>query len=149
MLSIPKQFYDAMIEQALAEYPNECCGLLAGLPAACVPARQGPAGKDGRVAQIYKMTNTQHSPINYLMDPREQFVAFKEMRAKGLSLLAIYHSHPHTQAYPSKTDVRLAYYPEAAYLILSLEDKAKPVLNAYRISSDEGETITPELFEVQ
>ena len=142
MLSIPKQFYEAMIEQALAEYPNECCGLLAGRPA-------GPAGKESRVAQIYKMTNTQHSPINYLMDPREQFVAFKEMRAKGLSLLAIYHSHPHTQAYPSKTDVRLAYYPEAAYLILSLEDKAKPVLNAYRISSDEGETITPELFEVQ
>jgi [CysO sulfur-carrier protein]-S-L-cysteine hydrolase len=136
MFSIPKQFYDAMILQAQAEHPNECCGLL--------------AGKDSRVSQIYKMTNTQHSPINYLMDPREQFVVFKEMRKKGLDLLAIYHSHPHTQAYPSKTDVRLAYYPEAAYLILSLEDKTKPVLNAYRISTSDGEgTITPETFEIR
>ncbi len=135
MLSIPKQFYEAMIQQAQAEYPNECCGLL--------------AGKDGRVTQIYKMTNTQHSPINYLMDPREQFVAFKEMRTRGISLLAIYHSHPHTQAYPSKTDVRLAYYPEAAYLILSLQDKMKPVLNAYRISSNNEGTITQEPFEIR
>lgn len=141
MLLIPKQFYDALIQQALAEYPNECCGLLAGLPA-------GQASKDSRVTQIYKMTNTQHSPINYLMDPREQFVAFKEMRKKGLELLAIYHSHPHTQAYPSKTDVRLAYYPEAVYIILSLEDKSKPVLNAYRISQDGQGTITPEPFEI-
>lgn len=135
MLSIPKQFYDAMIQQALAEYPNECCGLL--------------AGKDDRVTQIYKMTNTQHSPVNYLMDPREQFAAFKDMRKREMELLAIYHSHPHTQAYPSKTDVRLAYYPEAAYLIMSLEDKAKPVLKGYRISQDGEGTITPEPFEIR
>jgi len=135
MLSIPKQFYDAMIQQAEAEYPNECCGLL--------------AGKDSRVTQIYKMTNTHHSPTNYLMDPREQFVAFKEMRKKSLELLAIYHSHPHTQAYPSMTDVRLAYYPEAFYLILSLENKTTPVLNAYRISNSNGEgKITQEKFEI-
>jgi proteasome lid subunit RPN8/RPN11 len=135
MLSIPKQFYDAMIAQAQAEHPNECCGLL--------------AGKDGRVIQIYKMTNTQHSPVNYLMDPREQFAAFKDMRKREVELLAIYHSHPHTQAYPSKTDVRLAYYPEAAYLIMSLEDKAKPILKGYRISQDGEGTITSEPFEIR
>jgi len=135
MLSIPKQFYDAMIQQAQAEHPNECCGLL--------------AGKDGRVTQIYKMTNTQHSPVNYLMDPREQFAAFKDMRKREVELLAIYHSHPHTQAYPSKTDVRLAYYPEAAYLIMSLEDKAKPIVKSYRISQDGEGTITPEPFEIR
>jgi proteasome lid subunit RPN8/RPN11 len=136
MLGIPKEFYDAMVRQAQAEHPNECCGLL--------------AGKDGRVTEIYKMTNTQHSPVNYLMDPREQFVAFKEMRKKGLELLAIYHSHPHTQAYPSQTDVRLAYYPEAVYIILSLQDRKKPVVNAYRISNSDGEgKITPEKFEVR
>ena len=135
MLSIPKEFYDAMIGQAQAEHPNECCGLL--------------AGKDGRVKQIYKMTNTQHSPVNYLMDPREQFAAFKEMRRKGLELLAIYHSHPHTQAYPSKTDVRLAYYPDAAYIILSLQDRKNPTVHAYRISnSDKEGKITQEKFEV-
>ena len=140
---IPKQFYDAMIQQALAEHPNECCGLLAGLSA-------GQEGKDSRVTQIYKMTNTQHSPVNYLMDPREQFVAFKEIRKKGLELLAIYHSHPNTQAYPSKTDVRLAYYPEAAYLILSLQDKTKPILNAYWIFNLDGEEkITQERFEIR
>jgi len=135
MLSIPKQFYEAMIAQAQNEHPNECCGLL--------------AGKDGRVTQIYKMTNIQHSPVNYLMDPREQFTAFKDMRKREVELLAIYHSHPHTQAYPSKTDVRLAYYPDAVYLIMSLEDKAKPVLMGYRISQDGAGTIKPEPFEIR
>ena len=79
------------------------------------------------------MTNVHQSPISYLIDPKEQFVAFKDMRNQGTELVAIYHSHPHSKAYPSATDVRLAYYPEAVYLLVSLQDPSRPVMKAFRI----------------
>ncbi|MEK6683682.1 MAG: M67 family metallopeptidase, partial [Nitrospirota bacterium] len=83
--------------------------------------------------------------VRYLIDPKEQFAAIKEMRAKGIEMLAIYHSHPHTAAYPSATDVQLAYYPEAVYIIISLQNRARPVVNAYRIVEKK---ITQEAFEI-
>ena len=131
MFTIPKPIYDEMLSHAHAEYPNECCGLL--------------VGKEDQVTKLYRMTNSHHSPVSYFMDPREQFNVFKAMRADGTELLSIYHSHPHTAAYPSNTDVSLAYYPETYYLIISLEKRGHPVLNAYRIL--EGK-ITQEKFEV-
>ncbi|HUK56732.1 MAG TPA: M67 family metallopeptidase [Nitrospiria bacterium] len=131
MLNIPKAIYDQMLVQARAEAPNECCGLL--------------AGRDGTVDRIFPMTNIERSPVRYLIDPKEQFAAFKDMRAKETELLAIYHSHPQTEAYPSATDVRLAYYPDAVYIVISLRDRGRPVVNAYRIVDD---TITPEEWKV-
>ncbi|MBI3597728.1 MAG: M67 family metallopeptidase [Nitrospirae bacterium] len=131
MLKIPKQIYDQMLVHAEAEAPNECCGLL--------------AGKNGTAEAIHPMTNIHQSPVSYMIDPKEQFAVFKEMRAKENELIAIYHSHPHTEAYPSATDVRLAYYPEAVYIIVSLENPERPVLKAYRIIHNK---ISPEEFEV-
>lgn len=131
MIRIPKAIYDRMLAHATSEAPNECCGLL--------------AGRNSTVERIYPMTNADHSPVSYLIDPKEQFAAFKEMRAKEIEMLAIYHSHPHTEAYPSATDVRLAYYPDAAYIIISLENRARPVMNAYRIMNGK---ITQEAFDV-
>lgn len=131
MLKIPKSIHDRILAHAKAEAPNECCGLL--------------AGKDGAVETIYAMTNADHSPVRYMIDPKEQFAVFKEMRAKETELVAIYHSHPHTQAYPSATDVRLAYYPDAVYLIVSLENPARPVMKAYRIVDNK---ISTEAFEI-
>jgi [CysO sulfur-carrier protein]-S-L-cysteine hydrolase len=129
MLHIPKTIFDEMLEHARATHPNECCGLL--------------AGKNDRVDRHFRMTNTHASPVSYFMDPREQFAAFKTMRESGTDLVAIYHSHPHTQAYPSTTDVRLAYYPEVLYIIISLETP-KPVAKGFRIVDGK---ITPEAFE--
>lgn len=131
MIRIPKTTYDEMLAHAHADYPNECCGLL--------------TGKGNAVAKLYRMNNTHHSPVSYFMEPKEQFAVFKEMRAEGMELLAIYHSHLHTVAYPSKTDVGLAYYPEALYIIISLENRQALVVKGYRIV--EGR-ITPEAFEV-
>ena len=131
MLKIPKIIHDRILEQARAEKPNECCGIL--------------AGRGETVEQLYPMTNSHHSPVTYMMDPKEQFAAFKDMRARDIDLLAIYHSHPHTAAYPSATDVRLAYYPETAYLIISLQDPKNSVLNAYRIIENK---ITQEGLEI-
>jgi [CysO sulfur-carrier protein]-S-L-cysteine hydrolase len=128
---IPKAIYDEMLAHTHSEYPNECCGLL--------------AGKEGQVTKLYRMTNTHHSPVSYFMDPKEQFTVFKDIRTEGSELLAIYHSHPHTVAYPSSTDIGLAYYPEALYIIISLENRDRPLVNAFRIVDGK---ITQETFKV-
>jgi len=70
---------EEMIRHAQREYPNEACGLL--------------AGRDSRVEKVYQMTNAEHSPVTYRLDPEEQFRAFMEIKEAGWELLAIYHSH--------------------------------------------------------
>ncbi|MFB0536409.1 MAG: M67 family metallopeptidase [Anaerolineae bacterium] len=110
---------EEMIRHARREYPNEACGLL--------------AGKDGQVEKVYQMTNADHSPVTYRLDPEGQVRAFTEIEEKGCELLAIYHSHSHAPAYPSATDLELAFYPDSLYLIISLADRAKPTIRAFRI----------------
>lgn len=123
---------DALVAHAQAEDPFECCGLL--------------AGKDGIATEIYTITNLPSNDpsvidlkvppdrtLRYVMDPKEQITAFKQMRENGTELVAIYHSHTHSAAYPSETDIRLAFYPDVHYLIVSLEDKKKPHIRAFRI----------------
>jgi [CysO sulfur-carrier protein]-S-L-cysteine hydrolase len=119
MLRLPKGFAEAIITQARSEYPNEACGLL--------------AGNDGEATRLYRMTNAERSPVIYRMEPKEQLRVFREMEEEGLELVAIYHSHTRSPAYPSDTDVRLAYYPEAVYLIVSLADPDRPELRGFRI----------------
>ena len=72
------------------------------------------------------------------MDPKELYQTTREMEDHGWDLIAIYHSHTHSQAYPSATDIRLATWPDGAsiwpgsyYILVSLEDKAKPVVRAF------------------
>ena len=79
------------------------------------------------------------------MEPGELLQVYNEMDTQGWELLAIYHSHPHTQAYPSITDVSRAHWPGTVYLIVSLEDKANPVTRAFRI---EDGNITEEELQV-
>jgi len=108
---------EALIAHAAKEAPNECCGLL--------------AGRHGLVERIYGTTNADHSPSTYIMDRQQQLAAMRDIEAAGLDLMAIYHSHPRTPAYPSKTDVRCAYYPEVLYIIVSL---AGPEVRGYRLA---------------
>lgn len=144
LLKIPRQILDEMVAHARALDPYECCGLL--------------AGKDGAVSRHYRITNTvaqdaqavevfdaanvkqladlsetKKAEVAYFMDPKEMLAAFKDMRERSLDLAVIYHSHTHSPAYPSMTDVGLALYPDAAYLIISLEHKTAPDLRAYSI----------------
>ncbi len=130
MLTLDRATCEAMVAQARAEAPNECCGLL--------------AGRDGRVRQRYPVTNAEASPYRYNMDSRELLRAMRAMDEQGWELLAIYHSHTHTPAYPSPTDVSLAFYPEAFYLLISLMDPQQPVVRAFRIV--EGQISEAELF---
>jgi proteasome lid subunit RPN8/RPN11 len=118
-MRLPKDFADAIIEQARGEHPNEACGLL--------------AGTNGSVSKLFRMTNAERSPVIYRMDPAEQLRVFNEIDEAGLDLVAIYHSHTRSPAYPSSTDVSLAYYPEAVYLIVSLAEMDKPDLRGFQI----------------
>lgn len=103
------------------EAPNEACGLLAGL--------------DQRVVHVLPAINVAESPtVEYLMDPHDQLRHFQTIEAQGLELLGIYHSHPNSPAYPSPTDLSMAYYPEAIYGIVSLLQSENPVLRTFRIS---------------
>lgn len=110
--------YDALVEHARSDHPYEVCGLLAGEP--------------GRIRRHYRVPNAARSMTYYTMDPKAMLHAFNDMDDEGFQLLAIYHSHTHTEAFPSRTDVELAFYPEAAYLIVSLQD-AEPVVRAFDI----------------
>ena len=122
MISLPKKIYDQMVEHAKKGYPNEACGLL--------------AGPSGEVNTFYPMRNTDEAAISYFMDPKEQLLIFKEMRKKNIELRGIFHSHVASEAYPSQKDVRLAFYEDASYLIVSLSDMAKPVLRSFKINEE-------------
>ena len=123
MIKIPSSIHKEMVEHARTDFPLECCGIL--------------GGKGDDISQIYRMTNTDSSRVSYLMDPKEQIMVFKEMRNLGLELKAIYHSHPNHPAYPSMTDVNLAYYPEAVYIIISIKDNGDHEMRGFRIIDKE------------
>jgi proteasome lid subunit RPN8/RPN11 len=140
MIRIDRVFFDEMVEHGLGGFPNEACGLL--------------AGKEGRPVKFFPMTNSDASAVTYRLDPKEQKVAQDEMDDEGWDLLAIFHTHTHSEAYPSPTDRAQAMwqgtdqpsFPDACYLIMSLSDRANPVLRAFRIG--EGEAVSEERLEV-
>ena len=125
MLRLNSQQLNQMIAHARATHPHECCGLIGGL--AQVEA-----------VSIYQLKNVAADPlVTYEAAPEHLFAAQRQMRARGEQLLAIYHSHPRSaQPSPSATDVRLAFYPSAIYLIIGL-GATEPVIGAFRISEKE------------
>ena len=110
---------DTIIEHARACKPEEACGVLAG-------------DGDGTVRRVFPMENAEHSQTFYLMDSQEQFRVFDEIERGALELVAIFHSHPHSPAFPSARDRELAFYPDAVYLIVSLMNQ-DPDWHAFRI----------------
>ena len=79
------------------------------------------------------MRNADQSRTTYRLDPRDQFLVFSEIEDKGWELAGIFHSHTHTEAYPSETDRQQAFYPDAHYVLVSLADRSNPSLRAYAI----------------
>jgi proteasome lid subunit RPN8/RPN11 len=131
---------DGMIAHARDGLPNEACGVL--------------AGKSGRPQRLFPMRNAEESPVVYRFDGNEQLRVFDELEDKGWELLAIFHSHTHTEAYPSPTDRAQAHwrdpvsgqeaaaYPGVRYLILSLAEP-DPVLRAFTFQ--DGEPVEEEV----
>jgi [CysO sulfur-carrier protein]-S-L-cysteine hydrolase len=126
-MEIPDAMVQEIVAHARDELPNECCGLI--------------AARNGRAMKLYRAANAEASPVRYGLDPREQYKIMTDIERSGWTLGAIYHSHTRSPAYPSQTDVNLAFYPEALYLILSLEDAERPELRAYRIVDTQIEEV--------
>ena len=119
MFRIEQRYIDEMIAHAREDAPNECCGIL--------------AGEDGRVLQLYRAVNAEQSPYRYSVDSRDLFRIHRACEERGWEFVGIYHSHTFSEAYPSATDVRLGFWPEAVYFLVSLRDKENPDVRAYRI----------------
>ena len=117
-LNIPNEIYEQILQQAKTETPLEACGIL--------------AGQNGQVQRFYPMTNADQSNNHYMMVPKEQFEVVKDIRASGLEMLAIYHSHPETPARPSEEDLRLALTPGVIHVIVSLQ-KIEPAIKGFLI----------------
>ena len=123
---VPQALVGEMFAHARGCAPEECCGLL--------------GGEGNRAASVYPLRNVSPRPeVAYEAAPGELFEAQRSMRARGETLVGVYHSHPRSgDPAPSRTDVRLAFYPEAFYLIIGFDDAGGCVLRAFRISEREG-----------
>ena len=124
MLRLPESSYFEMTAHALDNRPNECCGLI--------------SGRGNRAEKVYRMTNAEEDTptTRYCLDSKEQFQVMKEAENEGREIIGCFHSHTHTEAYPSPTDVERAAYPEWWYLIVGLKGES-PVMRAYRIFDGE------------
>ena len=120
-----REHLDALIAHAREVAPAECCGLVAG-------------DSDKNARTIYRLRNVTANPeLGYEAAPEDLFAAQRQMRERGEELLAIYHSHPRAvEPSPSETDVRLAYYPSATYLIVGLGG-TEAAVKAFSISERE------------
>lgn len=121
-ISISRKLLDDLLSHCREMSPEEACGIL--------------AGRDGEIKKVYRMKNTEKSQVRYMMDANEQFRVMKDMRQNSLDMVAIYHSHPASPAYPSSTDMSLAVYDDSAYVIISLAAD-KPDVRAYSIRNQE------------
>jgi [CysO sulfur-carrier protein]-S-L-cysteine hydrolase len=126
-MRISRALLEEIVQHAREDLPNECCGIV--------------ASEDGAAVRVFRATNAEASPVRYSLDPREQYEITMEIEDAGWDLGAIYHSHTRSEAYPSQTDVNLAFYPDALYVIVSLRDRSNPEVRAYRIANERIEEV--------
>lgn len=119
-MKISQDLIDEMVAHAREDLPNECCGMIGGC--------------DGEATRVVRVENAAASPLRYEMDPQGQYDALKAIEGAGEELVAIYHSHTRSAAYPSQTDVNEAVmWPEQVYVIVSLENAEAPDVKAYSL----------------
>jgi proteasome lid subunit RPN8/RPN11 len=120
MLRLRRDVYHAMVAHALDGLPLEACGLLATAPG------------DGVVEAVYPCRNAAESARLYEVHPLDHLRADRDAEARGLQIAGVYHSHTHTDAYPSPTDVAQAPDPDWHYVVVSLRED-EPMVRSYRI----------------
>ncbi len=118
-MRIAQALLDELVEHALEDAPNECCGMV--------------AARDGEAVRVHRARNAAASPLRYEIDGMEQYTIQSAIEDDGLELGAIYHSHTRSAPYPSQTDINLAFYPESLYVIVGVQDRDAPEVKAYRI----------------
>jgi proteasome lid subunit RPN8/RPN11 len=152
----PTTLRDQLVSHAQAEAPDEVCGIL--------------AGRAGRIERVFPVRNTADEvaasrgvfrdrasgqpsegrrAVHYYMDPRDQLRVYNEIDDLELDVIGYYHSHTHTEARPSPTDVRLATDLSTYYVLVSLQDAQTPVVRAWRILKTDPMDETGELIEIE
>ncbi len=117
-MRIAQSLIDRMVQHAREDLPNECCGM--------------GGGAEGEARVVVPVVNSAASPLRFEMDPQGQYNALKAIEDDGREMLAIYHSHTKSAAYPSQTDVNQAVaWPDQIYVIVSLADEDAPDVKAY------------------
>jgi len=129
-MKIKKSIIGELLNHAKVESPVEACGYL--------------AARDGVIKDFYRLTNVDRSGEHFSFDPKEQFAALKDARAKGLKICAVYHSHPKSPARPSLEDIKLAYDPDMLYVIVSL-DAGREDVKAFDIKHRRVEPVELEV----
>jgi proteasome lid subunit RPN8/RPN11 len=124
---LPSQMVEAMLVHARNCHPEEACGLLAMDP-------------EGRVRMAYPLTNAQHSEFAYTVEPGEHFGAIRHAEARGWEIGGAFHSHPHSEAYPSATDIELAVSPHWLYVLVGMNGSHREI-RGFRI---DGEAVHEE-----
>ena len=117
-MRISRELLDDVIAHARADAPNECCGMI--------------ASRNGEAVAVHRARNRAASPLRYEIDGMEQYKIQSAIEDAGLELGAIYHSHTRSAPEPSQTDINLAFYPEALYVIVGLEHD-EPDVRAWTI----------------
>jgi proteasome lid subunit RPN8/RPN11 len=117
-MRIPRSMLDRIVAQARDEAPNECCGMI--------------ASRDGTAVTLHPARNAAASPLRYELDPKEQLRIQTAIDDAGLDLGVIYHSHTRSAPLPSQTDINLAGYPDALYLIVGVAGEEADI-RAWRI----------------
>jgi [CysO sulfur-carrier protein]-S-L-cysteine hydrolase len=125
MLTISAELRSKVVAHALADHPDEACGVIAG-----------PAGSD-RPERFIPMLNAERSPTFYRFDSLEQLRVWRDMDDRDEEPIVIYHSHTATEAYPSRTDISYASEPEAHYVLVSTKQADQPEFRSFRIVDGE------------
>ena len=107
LMRISRELLDDVIAHARADAPNECCGMI--------------ASRDGEAVAVHRARNAAASPLRYEIDGMEQYRIQSAIEDAGHDLGAIYHSHTRSAPLPSQTDINLAFYPEALYIIVGVK----------------------------
>jgi proteasome lid subunit RPN8/RPN11 len=134
-LRIPSAIYAEMIEHCREGLPNEACGFL--------------GGRDGAAERIYKMTNAAKSPVYYRPADKEMIAAMNDIDENDSELVAIFHSHVASPAYPSPTDIREAHYPDSVYVIVSMANRYEPDVRGYLIQKEDWRDQNGHVEEIE
>ena len=123
-MRIARALYDEIVAHALADAPDECCGIV--------------SSREGEAVEVFRMENTAHTWMRYEMDNMELYHVVTGIEDAGLDVGIIYHSHTRTDPYPSQTDINLAFYPDSIYVIVGTATP-EPVVRAFSIRDGQVE----------
>ena len=131
LVRMSRGVFERLLSEARANAEIECCGLL--------------AGRDGIISSVLPAKNALQSPKAYEIAPEELFALFRRMRADALEHLGFYHSYPQGENSPSPHDLERAFYPDAAYLIVSPNAGASRPIRAFRIREGQARELSLQI----